>query len=239
MGVAGAAGVRRRTVTTVAEEECREGWGRLGAEIPTLAVRSVAASPMQELAVIALGHAPRIPDERDDGVAQGGGLPGRCRDPRGTEQACGDLTIGRARTATVPRLKHVAQATALLERDPPVRRHGRFPHMGPEPYQSFDTIRQMRVHSDEGAQGRTEAMAVWQQNGDRVAARADDHTAGCMQVMVRAMRRITSDQAAIGSVARRDKRNQAGVGLQVPDDGGFSCIRCGIDREIADPSGLA
>lgn len=85
MGVAGAAGVRRRTVTTVAEEECREGWGRSGAEIPTLAGRRVAASPMKELAVIALDHAPRILHERNDGVAQGGCLPGRCRDPSLTE----------------------------------------------------------------------------------------------------------------------------------------------------------
>ena len=69
MSVAGAAGVRRRTVTTVAEEECREGWGRLGAKIPTLAGRGVTAPPMQELAVIALDHGPRIFDERDDRVA--------------------------------------------------------------------------------------------------------------------------------------------------------------------------
>lgn len=111
--------------------------------------------------------------------------------------------------------------------------------MGPEPYQSLDTVRQMRVHPDEGTEGWIQAMAFWQHNCDRVAARADYHTAGCMQVMVRALRRITSGQAATGGVARRDKRNQAGVGLQVPDDGGFSCITCGIDREIVDPSGLA
>nr|WP_246564693.1 hypothetical protein [Ancylobacter sonchi] len=194
---------------------------------------------MKELAVIALDHAPRILHERDDGVAQGGCLPGRCRDPSLTEQAGGDLTIGRARTATVPRLKHVAQATALLECDPPVWRHGRSLHMGPEPYQSLDTIRQMRVHPDEGTEGWIEAMAFWQHNGDRVAARADYHTAGCMQVMVRVLRCITSGQAATGGVALRDKHDEARVGFQVPDDRNGSGITCGIDREIVDPSGLA
>lgn len=82
-------------------------------------------------------------------------------------------------------------------------------------------------------------MAAGQGDGDCIAAGTDDYTAGWRQVMVRALRRITSDQAATGDVAQRDKRDQAGVGLQVPDDGSFSGITCGIDREIADPSGLA
>jgi hypothetical protein len=60
-----------------------------------------------------------------------------------------------------------------------------------------------------------------------------------MLVIVRALRRITSGRGATGSVARRDKRDQARVGFQVPDDGSVSRITCGVDREIADPSGLA
>ena len=81
-------------------------------------------------------------------------------------------------------------------------------------------------------------MAVWQHDGDRIAARADDHTAGCRQ-MVRVLRRIVSTHAATIDGARRDKRDQAGVSVQVPDDGSVSGITCGVDREIADPSGLA
>jgi len=57
--------------------------------------------------------------------------------------------------------------------------------------------------------------------------------------MIRALRRIIGRQATTGGVARSDKRNKAGVGFQVPDDGSVFGITSGIDWEIADPSGLA
>ncbi|MDQ0302460.1 hypothetical protein J2S75_001488 [Ancylobacter polymorphus] len=101
---------------------------------------------MQQLAIVARDHSARILDKRDDRVAQGGRLPGRCCDTNGTEESGGNLTIGRTRAPSVLCLKHVAQALTLLERDPPIRRHGRSPHMGRQPQQSLDPIWEVCVH---------------------------------------------------------------------------------------------
>lgn len=72
----------------------------------------------------------------------------------GTEQHLGDLPQAGLLRATVDRLKHEAQLSALLHRQAPISRKGPTDERSPEPLDLPKTIERVGVKQHEGGQWR-------------------------------------------------------------------------------------
>lgn len=189
----------------------------------------------QEPTIAAADRGDAASDETDDPVAERGGLPRLGGDALRSEEADGDLAIGRAVCAAIGSLHHELQAPALLLGHPRVGRRSASIPAAPEADHCLDALKRVVIERDQGGE-RLFRLASGKEEELRgpIAVEAETVTP------LRAISKLADIRKRPGcerqDIRRGREDDDGGVGRSGPEDV-LSLGRQGrARREIATPS---